>query len=175
MEHRTVANASPGGLPMRVSLGTEYVMSGVSLALVYESRVLCVVCVYVCVYTYSACSLAAHRTGGYNTEGSGAKFPANPTNLSQPNIGCWWILIPSTRRTISHLYTDLARAREREAYPPRLFSPTSHARVRNARCSLSLSLSLYSGDAIPAAARRRRTLRTVFDKRGIRKMILFQH
>lgn len=34
-------------------------------------------------------------------------------------------------------------AREREAYPPRLFSPTFRARVRNARCSLSISVSLF--------------------------------
>lgn len=111
-------------------------------SLSFTPRVVCCVCIRVYIYILSACSLAAHRTGGYNTEGSGAKFPANPTNLSQPNIGCWWILIPPTRRTISHLYTDLAGAREREE-PPQLFSPTFRARVRNARCSLSISVSLF--------------------------------
>lgn len=37
-----------------------------------------------------------HRSGG-----SDAKFPANPTNLSQPNIGHWWILIQKRRTRLA--------------------------------------------------------------------------
>lgn len=106
----------------------------------HPSRSRVCVFVYVCTYIRVLSRRTSHRR--LQHEGSGAKFPANPTNLSQPNIGCWWILIPSTRRTISHLYTDLAQARERAPYPLRLFSPTFPGRMRNARCSLFLSVSV---------------------------------
>lgn len=69
------------------------------------------------VYHYTAAQRLQHG-------GSSAKFPANPTNLSQPNIGRWWILI-STRRT-SHLHTSTRTShpaiRPFCLFPPR-FSP----------------------------------------------------
>jgi len=61
------------------------------------------------------------RTHAAQAGRNGAKFPDNPANLSQPNIGRWWILIPPTRRTTSHLHTDVRRPRATQA-PRILFS-----------------------------------------------------
>lgn len=92
--------------------------------------------VYVCVRMY----VSPHRRLQHG--GSGAKFPANPTNLSQPNIGRWWILIPSTWRTTSHLYADFTC--KRAICPPWLFSIFARqgcdAPGKNARRSFVLAL-----------------------------------
>lgn len=87
-----------GDGPPPLSLGTTRVTTSLSLAPCISRR-------------------ASHRRLRHG--GSGAKFPANPTNLSQPNIGRWWILIPlgGPPRT----YAQISRA----IYPTSSrFSPT---------------------------------------------------